>query len=95
MVNGYLFNYGGGRMKYLGLHKIIWFVVVVVFTFLEMVVLAVIYAIYLLWNLRLPHNLWSYVHTSNEEDELCGVIYKDENPIETIKRRYEFENVSL
>lgn len=82
-------------MKYLGLHKIIWFVVVVLFTLFEMMLLAVIYAIYLLWNLRLPPNLWIHAHTSSRTDELCGVMYKDKNPIETIKRRYEFKNVSL
>lgn len=35
------------------------------------------------------------MHTSSNTDEMCGVVYEDKNPIETIKRRYEFKNVSL
>lgn len=82
-------------MKYLRLHKLIWFVILIVFTLFEMAMICVAYAVYILWNFELPPNLWKITHTSTKFDELCGVIYEDKNPIETIKRRYEFENVSL
>jgi hypothetical protein len=82
-------------MKYLGLHKLIWLVILIVFTLFEMAMICVAYAVYILWNFKLPPNLWKIMHTSSKTDEMCGVVYKDKNPIETIKRRYEFENVSL
>jgi hypothetical protein len=82
-------------MKYLGLHKLIWLVILIVFTLFEMAMICVAYVVYILWNFNLPPNLWKITHTSTKFDELRGVIYEDKNPIETIKRRYEFENVSL
>lgn len=54
-----------------------------------------VYMVYVLWNFELPPNLWKKAHTSDRIDELYGVNYEDKNPIETIKRRYEFKNVSL
>jgi hypothetical protein len=82
-------------MKYLGLHKLIWLVILIVFTLFEMALICVVYVVYILWNFKIPPNLWKVTHTSRTRDELCGVIYEDKNPIETIKRRYEFKNVSL
>lgn len=82
-------------MKYLGLHKLIWFVILIVVTLFEMAMICVAYAVYILWSFKLPPNLWKIMHTSSNTDEMCGVVYEDKNPIETIKRRYEFKNVSL
>lgn len=82
-------------MKYLGLHKLIWIGILIVFTLFEMAMICIVYVVYILWNFELPPNLWKITHTSTKSDELCGVIYEDKNPIETIKRRYEFKNVSL
>ena len=82
-------------MKYLGLHKVLWMAIVILFTLFEMALLIIAYVVYLLWNLKLPPNLWAEVHTSSRYDELNGVVYKDKNPIETIKRRYDFRNVTL
>ena len=69
--------------------------IVIMFTSFEMILLIIAYVVYLLWNLKLPPNLWVEVHTSSRTDELNGVIYQDKSPIDTIKRRYKFENVSL
>ena len=73
----------------------IWLVIVIVVVLLEIAMVCIMYAVYILWNFKLSTNLWKITHTSSKSDELCGVIYSDSNPIETIKRRYEFENVSL
>ena len=82
-------------MKYLGLHKVLWMAIVILFTLFEMILLFVVYAVYLLWYLKLPPNLWIEFHTSSRTDELNGVRYQDKTHFETIKRRYEFKNVSL
>ena len=65
------------------------------FTLFEIVMICVAYVVYILWNFKIPSNLWEVTHTSSKSDELCGVVYSDSSPIETIKRRYEFKNVSL
>ncbi len=82
-------------MKYLGLHKLIWLVILIVFTLFEIAMIFVVYVVYFLWYFKLPPNLWKITHSSDRCDEVCGVMYEDKNPIETIKRRYEFKNVSL
>ena len=82
-------------MKYLGLHKVLWMAIVILFTLCEIALLIIAFAVYLLWYLKLPPNLWVETHTSSRIDKLNGIVYKDKNPIETIKRRYEFKNVTL
>lgn len=73
-------------MKYLGLHKLIWAIIVIALTSFECVIILFIYLLYVIWNLQLPSNVWEHLHTSN--GTYCHPPYYDKNVWQTIKRRY-------
>lgn len=77
-------------MKYLKIHKLIWFLLVVAATLIEGVFCIIVFIIWTLWNFKFPRNLWSNTHRADNpyDDHWGGAIYKDKNMFETIKRRY-------
>ena len=77
-------------MKYLGIHKFIWLVLVIVASLIEGLFCVVYFIIGTLWNFKFPRNLWSIMHSADYpyKNRWGGYAYKDKNIIETIKRRY-------
>lgn len=56
-------------MKYLKLHYLLWTLLVIAFTLLDLVLWVVIYTLYVLWNFKLPKDLWGACHQSSHSDE--------------------------
>lgn len=76
-------------MKYLGLHKILWLLLVLLWLSVEIMFVGIVYILYAVWNLRwLKVNIWYNLH--NRRSELNGQWIKDRNPWQTLVRRYNF-----
>lgn len=74
-------------MKYLGLHKLLWFLMVLFWIILELIVMHISYVAYFVWNLKLKKgNLWYDFHRG--ESDWDGEPFKDHNPWQTLIRRY-------
>lgn len=74
-------------MKYLGLHKILWAILVLVWLIIEILYLGSFYILYVIWNFKIPHNFWLEFHSgiSSWNDE----VITDKNPVQTFVRRYK------
>lgn len=79
-------------MKHLKIHKLLWFIIVVAFTFLEGAVFVLYSIVFLVWNFHFPKCLWSEFHSAEHdyENKWGGYSYKDKNILETIIRRYKY-----
>lgn len=78
-------------MKYLGLHKLLWLILVLVWLSVEIMFVGTVYILYAMWNLRwLKVNIWYNFH--NRRSELNGQWIKDCNPWQTLMRRYNCIN---
>lgn len=79
-------------MKYLNIHKLLWFIIVVAFTLFEGVIVVLCWIILWVWNFRLPKGLWGKFHSAKNdyENKWGGYSYKDKNILETIVRRYKY-----
>lgn len=76
-------------MKYLGLHKLLWFLLVLLWLIIEIIFVGIAYALYIVWNLRLCKvNIWYNFH--NRRSEWDGQWIQDRNPWQTLVRRYNF-----
>lgn len=75
-------------MKYLGLHILVWRLLVLVFTLLDLVLWTIVYILYAFWEFKIPKDFWSELHKSSKRDELSGLVYRDKNIMETIRRRF-------
>lgn len=80
-------------MKYLMIHKLVWIILVLIYTIAEMIFYyGIYYIIYVLWNFKFPKNWWERFHEYDNYDVVDGdinnLIIVDSNPWETIKRRY-------
>lgn len=75
-------------MKYLGLHKILWALLVLVWLIIEILYFGFFYILYVIWNFKIPYNFWLKFHSgiSSYNYEL----FADRNPIQTFVRRYKF-----
>lgn len=74
-------------MKYLGIHKLVWAVLVIALTLFETALISISVILYVLWNFRLPsNNVWKEFHT--DDGFRSGTMFSDNNIWETIKRRY-------
>ena len=74
-------------MKYLGLHKLLWFLIVLFWIIIELISVFISYVAYFIWNLKLKKgNLWYDFHSG--ESDLDGTPFKDYNPWQTLIRRY-------
>lgn len=78
-------------MKYLAIHKLLWFIIVVAFTLFEGIFIFVFWVLFVVWNLRFPKNLWSELHNKSAIDNNWGgYSYTDDNIWYTIIRRYKY-----
>lgn len=78
-------------MKYLGLHKLLWLLLVLIWLAVEVMFVSIVYILYAIWNLRLlKANVWYNIH--NRRSELNSQWIEDRNPWQTLVRRYNFIN---
>lgn len=75
-------------MKYLGLHKIIWAILVLVWLIVEISYLGFFYILYVIWNFSFPKNFWHKCHCRISDWD--GELIEDNNILETFVRRYKF-----
>lgn len=89
-VNECLFKRQRNNMKYLGIHKLLWFIIVVAYTLFEGLWFLIIWVVYVLWNFRFPRKLWSESHKADYpfQNHWGGYKYCDKNIWQTIIRRY-------
>ena len=73
-------------MKYLGLHKILWAILVLVWLIIEILYFGFFYILYVIWNFKIPRNFWLKFHSYRRYSD-CKKI-ADRNPWETFIRRY-------
>lgn len=84
-------------MKYLYIHKIIWAILVIGWTLVESIIIYTFVLLYVLWNFKLPENVWSICHTysdyvvdtSSSPSKIDEKIHSDVTILATIKRRYK------
>lgn len=84
-------------MKYLCIHKIIWFLLIIFWTLFEFIIICIHYILYILWNFKFPKQLWEKWHTYSYLDidnkqcppSIVPKIKSDKTIFETIKRRYK------
>ena len=74
-------------MKYLGLHKILWAILVLVWLIIDILYFGFFYILYVIWNFKIPYNFWyeTHCHISSWNYE----VINDKNPAETFVRRYK------
>lgn len=79
-------------MRYLALHKLLWFLIVVAFTLLEGMFILVFWVLYVVWNIKFPKNFWCSFNSAETDfdNHWGGYAYKDNNIWETIIRRYKY-----
>ena len=70
-------------MKYLGIHKLLWILILLSCLIIEIVFAGVSYILYVIWNFHLPRVNWWYNLQYYESD--CT---EDYNPWQTLIRRY-------
>lgn len=77
-------------MKYLGLHKAVLFLFIVLFTLFEGIMIFIIGIIQFSWTLKWSKDLWSSYHKAEQDvdNHWGGYAYEDQNMWQTIKRRY-------
>ena len=78
-------------MKYLAIHKLLWFIIVVAFTLFEGILFLIFWTVYVVWNFRLPKDSWRELHNKDAIDNNWGCYaYMDDNIWYTIVRRYKY-----
>lgn len=84
-------------MKYLGIHKLFWMLLVLSYTLFEILVTTVVFIFRFIWCFSLDFNyLWKILHTEScpkidvEKQEFYYEIREDKNIMETIKRRINY-----
>lgn len=79
-------------MKYLGIHKLLWFLIVVAWTLFEGIFILGMCIFYIVWTFKFPTaNIWMEFHKANgpSDNHWGGYSYRDKNIFETIIRRYK------
>ena len=77
-------------MKYLRIHKLLLAIFVIAFTICEIFMFGIVAALYIVWNFKIPREMWKSFHTG--ESEWTGDRYEDASILATIKRRYNTFN---
>ena len=65
-------------MKYLGIHKLLWLLLVVVYTLLDLLLIGIDSLFYIMWHFKIPKNQWRKCHTYNKFNLLTNndeVVY--------------------
>lgn len=86
------------RMKYLRIHKIIWALLVLLYTLVECVYISCCCILFALWNFKLIsfNQLWRDFHSfeefinTSDGDFMLKTFYLDDNVFDTLHRRYHF-----
>ena len=78
-------------MKYLHIHKLLCFLIVVAFTIFEGILILILWVLCFTWNFKPEKNFWSKYHSAKYEFEnrWGGYTYNDANIWQTIIRRYK------
>lgn len=74
-------------MKYLGLHKICWALLVLVVLIVEIFFIGSYYLLYVIWNFEIPNDFWLEFHSGNSSYNYEP--FADKNPLQTFVRRYK------
>ena len=74
-------------MKYLGLHKILWALLVLIVLIVEIFILGSYYVLYVMWNFEVPRNFWLEFHSGRSSWNYGPIA--DKNPVQTFVRRYK------
>lgn len=84
-------------MKYLGIHRLLWVVLVLVYTLSDTLVVTVFFIFRFLWCFSLDFNYsWELFHTEScleidvEKKEFYYETRKDKNILETLRRRLNY-----
>lgn len=84
-------------MKYLGIHKLLWAVLVLIYTLFDILVVTVFFIFRFLWCFSLDFNYsWELFHTEScleidiEKKEFYYETRKDKNILETLRRRLNY-----
>lgn len=74
-------------MKYLGIHKLLVAIILLIQIIIEMLICGLFYILYVIWNFKIPHNFWLKLHyyRSQWDEELIA----DRNPKQTFVRRFK------
>ena len=74
-------------MKYLGIHKLLVAIILLIQIIIEMLICGLFYILYVIWNFKIPHNFWLKLHDyrSQWNDELIA----DRNSKQTFVRRFK------
>ena len=75
-------------MKYLGIHKLLWILILLSFLIVEIVFAGVSYILYVIWNFSLPRINWWY-NLHHYESDWDGSWIEDYNPWQKLVRRYK------
>ena len=75
-------------MKYLGIHKLLWILILLSYLIVEIVFAGVSYILYVIWNFSLPRINWWY-NLHHYESDWNGSWIEDYNPWQTLVRRYK------
>ena len=75
-------------MKYLGIHKLLYILILIFFLIIEITLVGISYILYVIWNFRLPlTNWWHILHSYKSRWD--GSWVEDYNPWQTLVRRYK------
>ena len=75
-------------MKYLGIHKLLWILILLSYLIVEIVFAGVSYILYVIWNFSLPRINWWY-NLHHYESDWDGSWIEDYNPWQRLVRRYK------
>ena len=75
-------------MKYLGIHKLLWILILLSYLIVEIVFAGVSYILYVIWNFSLPRINWWY-NLHHYESDWDDSWIEDYNPWQTLVRRYK------
>lgn len=70
-------------MKYLGIHKLLVAIILLIQIIIEMLICGLFYILYVIWNFKLPRNFWFKLHYCRNE------LIADRNPKQTFVRRFK------
>ena len=74
-------------MKYLGIHHLIWYILVIVFTMLQVIMFSIANIIYFLWCFK----TFSWKHFTMERHLLPYHGVYDNTIMETLVRRFKYD----
>lgn len=80
-------------IKLLGIHKLVWGILVLIGIILEAIIVAPIVFLTFFWDFKFrPGKVWEAIHSADLDfqNKWGGYAYRDKTPWQTFKRRYKF-----